>query len=180
MKKVNLAITENLINVLGLTNSSATEDDVVQGIVNLSKKAAKVDELQAKYDSEKEAHDKLKNEHSQLKNASAADEAKKLMDAAQESGKLTNALRKVYEKQFENNLEGLKEVLEAQNPQAKLKNDVTSTPSSKTKTELKAEFEKHDREGTLAEVAENDPDHYKNMYVAKYNKEPKNMPEKSA
>lgn len=176
MKKVNLAITENLIGILGLTNSSATEDDVVNGIVNLSKKAARVDELQQKYDAEKAEKEQLKNKLEAQEKDTAKDKCKAILDKAQEEGKVTNEMRTVYEKQYADKPTELEELINVLTPQGKIERKITTETSNKSKTELAKEFDELDMNGGLENVAKEDPDRYRELYNAKYNVDPTNVP----
>lgn len=179
MKKVTLVIDEALCNALGISNA-ADETAVASAIKSLGEKAKKVDELKNQLDAAKSEKDKAVNDLAEFKTAQADNEVKALLDAAQEAKTLTNENRAVLEVDYKGNPDGLKKVLNMFTPQTVIKDKLDGgTPDAAQETaSLKAEFEKLDKSGELANVAKNEPERYKTLYKAKYGVEPKNIPGK--
>lgn len=177
MKKVTLVINDELCNALGI-NNAADETAVASAIKMLADKAAKVDEYKNQLDTTKADKEKAENDLANYKAEQSEKEVKDLLDAAQAEKKLTNEDRATLEAEYKGRPENLKKVLAILKPQAVIKNSIKEggTDEGKDAATLKAEFEKLDKSGELANVAKNEPERYKALYKARYGVEPKNIP----
>lgn len=179
MKKVTLVITEELANALGVSN--AADDTAIAGAIKTMADRAKLaDEYKNKYDTAKSEKEKAENDLANFKAEQSDKEVKELLDAAQEAKTLTNEDRKSLEEEYKGRPENLKRVLAMLKPQTVIKNSLNEGGGDEGKdtAALKAEFEKLDKSGELANVAKNEPERYKTLYKAKYGVEPKNIPGK--
>lgn len=177
MKKITFVITEDMYNMLGLQPNNATEEATALAVTNALKKAQKADELQAKVDNLTTKNTELQNSIDAKTKENNKKSVDNLLTAALTACKITNELKSVYEKQYENNPEGLEEVLNVMRPYKPV-NESLNTDEDKgqrdmTKKGLVAAYDKHFEAGTLSDVKNADKDYFVQMFKAKHGREPK-------
>ncbi len=108
MKKITFQITDSLRAKLGIADN-ADDTAIAQSIVDTAERSARVT---AELATEKQTTARLQKELNDIKAGASAAANKELLDKAGESGKVSNELRAQLEKDYADNTEGLKKVLE--------------------------------------------------------------------
>lgn len=171
MKKITLAITDQLMAQLGLT-AAADELAVATAIKDLSVKAAKVDTIQAQLVTTQQKNTELETELTAIKGKANKDAIKAMLDAALEGNKISVELSKQLEKDYAENPDGLKTVLTSMGAYTSVVGQIQQ--------EAKKDSSKYDgrswddifEKGEMDAFRTGHPDAYKKLYKETFKSDP--------
>lgn len=153
---------EKLIAVLGTqANAEMTEDEVIAMVENVVKEHTdnleRITALEAKVTA-------FETEKAEARES----EITALLDNAVSEKRITAQQRDAWKGMFDKDFDNAKALLKSLNPAPSVKGNLNE--DEPTEAELKAEWEKADREGTLAKIKVEDPERFEAMRKARFAK----------
>ncbi|MBS1740723.1 MAG: hypothetical protein JST88_09300 [Bacteroidetes bacterium] len=171
MKKITLAIDENLLQSLGIANAAAEDTAIAQAIKGAILKAQKADELQNKLDAATIALNQAKQDLDGLKNKVAQDKVEAIISKALEDKKLTAEAANQLKSDYAQNPEGLAKIVNSLSGYTPI--TTTLTPGADVaanKAALIKEYDEKFMSGELEEIQNANPEHFKALREAKFGK----------
>lgn len=166
MKKITLLITAALCEQLGISDG-ADEAAVAAAIGNLAEKAKKAEAKVTELNNQAEAAKKTAN----------SEKVKAMLEKASDEKKITNEQKAVFEKQYEGNPDGLKEILDTLKPYEPITSKINTGAGPKAEVEKDwtwDDYQEKDKSGKkLDDLKATNRQAYDALFEAKYGRKPR-------